>query len=194
MIGYFEQYYPNIRILLKRRSFGGLVEGIYDGSLDAVVSLNLNFLGCKGMNLKRIRGCVPAFAVPASHPLAARESLHFSDFKGIPLVVVDRDDCAAGVKFVEETFLKEAGFCPEFYFTTSQKDVASWIEAGKKCAVINMDMTVAHSKYVKMYPFEERSDFSIQLATNAENDRYELHLLSQYFSDVYEAEKYEYQL
>ena len=194
MIEYFEQHYPNIRILLKRRSFGGLVEGIYDGSLDAVLSLSLNFFDCKGMNLRRIRSCVPAFAVPAAHPLAQKATLHFRDFKGIPLVVVDRTDCASGVKFVEETFMKEAGFCPEFYFTTSQKDVMSWVEAGKKCAVINMDMMVANSKYVKMYPFEEVRDFSIQMASNAENEKYELHLLNQYFADVYDPKKYEFSM
>lgn len=182
VITYFEQNYPNINVKFKRNSFKALVDGLYDGSLDAAISLSINFLGCKGLELQDIRPCTPAFAVPISHPLAQKEILEFSDFRGIPLAVVDRDDCSEGVKFVEETFYKAAGFYPDFYFTTSQKDAMFWVESGKKCSVINMDMSVAKSKHVKMYPFEDNSGFSIQLASKTGNESYPLHLLNEYFA------------
>ena len=80
VISYFEQKYPNINIKFKRNSFKALVDGLYDGSLDAAISLSINFLGCKDFNLRDIRPCQPAFAVPISHPLAQKETLDFSDF------------------------------------------------------------------------------------------------------------------
>lgn len=186
MITFFEQNYPNISIKFKRNSFGALVEGLYDESLDAVLSLSVNFLGCTGLEIQSIRDSQPAFAVPISHPLAKKESLSFSDFKGIPLAIVDKDDCSGGVHFVEETFYKNAGFYPDFYFTTAMKDAMLWVESGKKCAVINMDMTVAKSKHVKMYPFEDADvNFSIQFANKAACEKYEVHLLKKYFMDHY---------
>lgn len=181
VISYFELKFPNINVKFKRNSFKALVDGLYDGSLDAAISLSINFLGCKDLDLRKIRPCTPAFAVPISHPLAQKETLNFSDFRGIPLAVVDRDDCSEGVKFVEETFYQQAGFYPDFYFTTSQKDAMFWVESGKKCSVINMDMTVAKSKHVKMYPFEDPRDFCIQLASKTGNESYPLHLLKEYF-------------
>lgn len=182
VISYFEEHYPNINIKFKRNSFKALVDGLYDGTLDAAISLSINYLGCKDLDIKDIRPCTPAFAVPINHPLAQKETLHFKDFRGIPLAVVDRDDCSEGVHFVEETFYQHAGFYPDFYFTTSQKDAMFWVESGKKCSVINMDMTVAKSKHVKMYPFEDDTGFSIQLASKTGNESYALHLLKKYFS------------
>lgn len=183
VISYFEQKYPNINVRFKRNSFKALVDGLYDGSLDAVISLSINFLGCKDLELRDIRPCQPAFAVPIGHPLAKKETLDFADFRGVQLVVVDRDDCSEGVKFVEETFYEFAGFYPDFYFTTSQKDAMFWVESGKKCAVINMDMSVAKSKNVKMYPFFDERGFAIQLASKIGNESYEVHLLKKYFKE-----------
>ncbi|MBQ8663440.1 MAG: LysR family transcriptional regulator [Eubacterium sp.] len=182
VISYFELKFPNINIKFKRNSFKALVDGIYDGSLDAVISLSVNFLGCKDLNLRNIRRCQEAFAVPIGHPLAKKEALSFGDFRGVPLAIVDRDDCSEGVKFVEQIFYENAGFFPDFYFTTTMKDAMFWVESGKKCAVINMDMTVAKSKHVKMYPFDGGDDFSIQLASKAGNESYEIHLLNEYFT------------
>lgn len=182
IISYFEQNYPNINIKFKRKSFGGLVDGLYAEMLDAVISLSVNFLGCKGLEVRDIRDCETAFAVPVEHPLARKEQLTFSDFRGVPLAIVDRDDCAEGVKFVEQTFYERGGFYPDFYFTTSMKDAMLWVESGKKCAIINMDMTVAKSKHVKMYPFKEDTHFCIQLAAKPGNENYAVHLLNEYFN------------
>lgn len=182
IISYFEENYPNINVKFKKDSFKALVDGMYDGTLDAVLSISVNFMECKGLKLYNVRPCQPAFAVPADHPLTQKESLDFSDFKGIPIVMVEREDCPGGVRFVEETFYRKAGFYPDIYFTSSQKDAMFWVESGKKCSVINMDMTVAKSKYVKMYPFQDDGGFAIQLATVSGCEKYETHLLQAYFT------------
>ena len=182
LIDYFEQNYPNIDIHIRRMSFGALLDGLYNDSLDAVISLDVNFLGSSELSIMNLRSYIPAFAVPVGHPLASAEQLNYKDFLDVPIAIVDKDDCAEGVKKIEDLFKQYGGFYPKLYFTTSMKDAVSWVEAGKKCAVLNMEMRITDSKRVKMYPIAAEGTYYVQLATKAGNDNQAVRLLLDYYS------------
>ena len=180
LLDFFEEKYPNIDIHIKRMSFGTLLNELYHGKLDAVISLDVNFLDNEGITCYNIKPYQPAFAVPLNHPLGVRDTLNYSDFKGVPMAIVDMDDCAGGVRHIERQFREHGGFYPNFYFTTSMKDVVFWVETGKKCAVVNMEMKIADSERVKMYPIETRESYYIQLAIKVGNENLALNLLKDY--------------
>lgn len=179
-IDYFEHNYPGIDIHIQRMSFKELLDGIYDGKLDAGISLDVNFAKQPDLQIQNLKEYHPAFAVPASHFLAEKEQVDYPDFEGVPLAIVDKEDCAVGVDTVTKLFQEKGGFYPEFYFTTSMKDAALWVESGKKCALINMEMQVADSPDVKMYPFEDQ-DCYIQLASKIGNENMALRLLREFY-------------
>ena len=179
IIDYFEQNYPNVNVRIMRRSFGGLLDGLYSGKIDAAISLDVNFYENNDVDLYNIKTFQPAFAVPINHPLAKKESLDFADFKDVPLVIVEKDDCQSGVEFLRKVCRDKGGFYPDLYFTTSQKDAVFWVESGKKCAVLNTSMSIAESKRVKMFPINYDKDVYIQLATKSGNHNFTLHLLKE---------------
>lgn len=180
-VDYFEKNYPNIDVLVKRMSFGGLLDGLHHDELDAVISLDVNFMGQPGLKISNLKPYTPAFIVPCSHPLAKKETVDFSDFRDVPLAIVDREDCSEGVGKIEKLFLECGGFYPRFYFTTSMKDAVLWLETGKKCAVLNMDMQIADSRQVRVYPIFNDDETNIQLASREGNGNLALRLLEEYF-------------
>jgi hypothetical protein len=115
--------------------------------------------------------------------LAKKSRLEYCDFYGVPLAIVDREDCKAGVTLIEELCRKHGGFYPNLYFTSSMKDAVLWVESGKKCAIFNMEMQIADSDVVKMYPIEAArgEDTYIQLAFMEKNDNLALRLLKEFY-------------
>lgn len=182
IVDYFESNYPNIDISIKSLSFKELVDGLYQKKLDASISLDVNFVEQPELLMQNLKRYTPAFAVPISHPLSRKAQLEYQDFSGIPLAIVDREDCKAGVAQVEERCRQYGGFYPNLYFTSSMKDAVLWVESGKKCAILNMEMKIADSDMVKMYPIEvarEEGNY-IQLAYMEENDNIALRLLKEF--------------
>lgn len=182
-VDYFDRNYPNIDIEIKRMSFRGLLEGIYHNKLDAAISLDINFPKQSDLEIQNLKPYHPAFAVPIHHRLSKKEHLEYRDFREIPLAIVGKDECAEGVKKIEWLFKKCGGFYPDFYFTDSMKDAVLWVESGKKCAVLNMEMQAADSKLIKMYPFEANDNTWIQFASKAENDNIALRLLKDFYME-----------
>ena len=181
LLEYFEKNYPNIRIEIQQLSFGELLDGVVHHGLDAAISLDVNFLDHSELCLQNIKPYHPAFVVPKRHFLAKREALTFSDFKGVPLAIVDREDCSVGVEYLMNLFYEKAGFYPEFTFSSSMKDVLLWIESGAKCALLNMEMKIVDSALVKVYPLSEEADRNVQMASLKENQNVALKLLRDYY-------------
>ncbi len=180
---FFEERYPNVEITVSQMSFGALLSGLQVGDLDAVISLDVNFFNQKGLELRNLKPYRPAFAIPAGHPLAQRESLTYSDLKDMPVVIVNDEDCAAGVDFVKSQFKEQAGYIPSFQYVNTLRDALLWVESGRKCAVLNMEMKLAGNPSVKMYPIPYARESFIQLATTQENLNFSVYFLKQYIKD-----------
>ena len=181
MFEYFENHYPNIEIQVHRMSFGELLDGVLHHELDAAISLDVNFPEHSKLRVQNIKPYEAAFVVPRRHPLAKKERLDFADFQGVPMAIVDRDDCSYGVEHLRELFYKNAGFYPNFEFFSSMKDVLLWIESGAKCAILNLEMQIVDSALVKVYPFRAEEDTNIQIASLRENHNIALQLLYEYY-------------
>lgn len=181
-LDYFEQNYPNVEISIQRFSFHGLLNGLLHNTLDAAISLDFNFPEDPELQKKNLTTYHPAFAVPVKHPLARKKSLDFKDFKDIPLVIVNHEDCDAGVHKIIQLFQINGGFYPRFHFTPTMKDAMLWVEAGRKCAVLNMEMQAADSPLVKMYPLNAPETSYIQLAARSDTLNYAVRLLFEFYS------------
>ena len=182
-IQYFEETYPQIELQILRLSFLPLIEGLYNRSLDGAISLDVTFWRQKDLELYNWKPYHPAFAVPVPHPLASKESLDFRDFKNISLVIVDRDECAAGVQNLIKLCQDQGGFYPKLHFTTTMQDALFWVESGSKCALLNMEMQIVASPAVKMYPFVPPNETNIQLAVYRENSNITRKLLVDFLAD-----------
>jgi len=183
MVEHFEKNHPNIEIILKRKSFKALLEGVRTGELDACISFTFHineYPELKKIMLKRYE---PAFVVPLKNPLSKKEKVEFSDFKDEILAIVKKDECPGGVELIRNTFFLTAGFYPQLHFLDSMDDVILWVESGMRCALLNMDMDLVRSDSLKMFPFEDgRDDDFIELGFKEENKNFALNLLKNYYA------------
>ncbi len=180
-IAYFETHFPNVELSIQRLSFRDLIEGIRYHTLDGAISLDFNFQEQSDLKVQNICSYIPAFAIPRHHPLAQKDRLDFTDFQNIPLVIVDQHECASGVNKIVNKFRELTGFYPKFHFTATMKDAILWVESGQKCALLNMEMQIADSKLIKMYPLADPEPNYIQLAFHKDTSNYAIHLLQEYY-------------
>lgn len=181
MLDYFDFNYPDISIRIHRLSFRELAEGVLHRELDAAISLDVCFPPHPELRLRSLMPYRGTFVVPKKHPLARKKTLDFADFKGVPLAIVDVDECSPGVEHIRKVFYENAGFYPEFTFYSSMRDVLLWIESGAKCAVLNDRMQIVDSALVKSYPVPVEEDTNIQNASLCDNRNVALRLMLEYY-------------
>lgn len=183
MIEYFEKNHPNIGLILKRLSFKALVDGLLHDELDIGISFDFNFYEQKELLVKNICEFHPAFAVPIRNPLSKKEVLTYKDFEKEDLVVVEEEECSGGINKLIEKFRTCGGFYPNFYFVDSMANAIFWVEAGMKCALLNMEMSIAKSSAIKMFPIEDELKNYMQIAKKKSHENFASNLAMNYFSE-----------
>lgn len=180
ILDFFNSSYPQVHISIKRLTFGKLLEELRAGQLDAVISLDINFLGQNELVLCNLMPYRAMYFVPGQHPLAQRDSLTAADFKNVPLAIVEISDAAEGVEKVRQFFHQHGGFWPTFHFSATMKDALLWVESGSRCALLNDCVEVFDSTLVKTYPTEVPEENYLQFAYLKGNQNRMLKVLTEF--------------
>ena len=171
LIQFFENKYPDIKLDIFTRSFGGLLDAVLEQDADAVVSFDFNFLNQPHLDLKNFLEIKPYLAVPSDHFLAKQKSIAYKDLEDVTIVLSGSDDCPYGVDLITRICQKEGGFTPTFHFTESMKDAMLWVRTGNECSIIVDRIEITDGNLIKKYPLPQKSNDQhyIQIATRKGN-------------------------
>lgn len=135
LLEYMEENYPNVLIDIKRLSFMEITDQLVHHNLDLAFSLDVNFFDEKVIWTRNIIKYRPMFVFPKTSPLAQKKDLKFSDFKDVPLAIVNRKEANSGVDAIIDVCKQLGGFYPKLEFVNSMDTVYLWIESGRKAAL-----------------------------------------------------------
>ena len=181
-LSYLRQRDPNTQIVLQRHSYGKLISGLQDGSLDLAFSLSIGFFGHPELELQSIKGCIPTVGVPAGNPLAKQANISIRDLRDETIVLVNREECDAGIDMFIRTCQREGGFIPRIQYVPSLSNVLLWVEAGLCCAILNSELNIRDSELVRIFYLEDRKTAFIQMAYVGDNTKRGIALARQFFS------------
>lgn len=178
---YLEKFHPNIKVYLKRYSYQELVTLLYQKKLDAIITYGFHVAEKEDILKIAVQQVSPMLAIPLRSPLAQKETIRFFDLKKEQLVIVNQQECRAGVDLVISSCKEYGGFYPDFYFVDTMEDAILWVEAGMKCALFNSGMNIMEKKSIKTVKLSELPSMPVVLGWYGKNDNEALTYLLDYF-------------
>lgn len=180
-VSYFERRWPNFDLHLQRHTYSKLISLLYEKKLDAVISYDFHLKDHGDISTLSIDEVRPVLALPAHHPLAAKEHLELSDMAGEQLVIVDEAECPGGVQLVIQSCREFGGFYPRFHFVETMEDATLWVEAGVRCALFNSGMNIMHSASIRTAELTQLPSMHVVLGWYPRNENPALPLLIEHF-------------
>ncbi|MGW1376941.1 LysR substrate-binding domain-containing protein [Streptomyces sp. NPDC002446] len=122
---------PELTVELVSAASAARLQAVRDGDLDAAFVRGLTHSNSTGLDLIPVWKDPLVAALPATHPLAARSTVHLADLTGLPLRIVPREANPQLIDLVIGA-CRDAGFEPVLgpAFTTDQDTLAA-IATGK---------------------------------------------------------------
>lgn len=187
LLEYMASNFPNVLIDIKRLSFRELVDQLSHHKLDLAFSMDVNFFDEKSIWTQNIRKYKPMFVFPKTSPLAKKDILEFSDFKDESLVIVNRQECGAGVDVIIDICKQLGGFFPRLEFVNSMDTVYLWIESGLKAALLNDQMQIVDSDHVCTWEFNDPTDKAyVQMGYLENNNNFAMQAALSYALKAYQ--------
>ncbi|NTV89847.1 MAG: LysR family transcriptional regulator [Clostridiales bacterium] len=121
--------YPNIKIDVQNRGYRGLIEGLYDGNLDVVVTMDFELENKKQFLYKKINVMSNYLVLPVNHPKADKENPTLADFKDDTFITLEDNETEAVTKLLKES-CRKAGFEPKLKMAKNISTICLWLDAG----------------------------------------------------------------
>ena len=172
----FEKSFPNVKLCLKRYGFRELRKKLNEKKLDVILTYSMDIVGMPDIDFVNLGSLTPAWAVPISNPIAQKDQVSFLDFKDQELVITNEEDAPFGKETIIKSCLKYGGFYPLFFEVGSVEETILYVEMCNKCAILNMELLIAKSDKVKMFPTGENVDFFYAMAWKNDNTNIGLQL------------------
>lgn len=114
----FHVQYPNISFTLTRENVAELYDGVLDKNLDIILNIRYSMDDLEDIDFRIVRQYPLLAVMPASHPLAHRNSIRRSELKGYPLVDIKKNESRYGeTTTILESFIS-AGFLPNVQYVS----------------------------------------------------------------------------
>lgn len=181
VIAWLEKEYPNIKIQMSRHTYSKLLELLYSGKLDIIISYNFHLIDRPNLDTMVLETAYPVLAMSANHPLAKRDAVTLADLEQEQFAMVREEECPSGVNLVRQAFHDFAGVYPKFYWVDSMEDTVLWVEVGGKCAIFNTGMSAMNNPSLKIYELPDLPPISILLGWQPQNENEALKLVLDYF-------------
>lgn len=167
-IHYFNIHHPNVEISLKNYSFNGLVEGLYDGSLDLAITLFFDIENRNNLMYQIIEKTCDHIAVPIEHPLADEKHITLSDLEDDTFIIIAHDDSCVSGKLILDA-CKKQGFVPKIRYSPSIQTSMLWVQAGIGVAMLDSRNQLRKNANVRFLNVDSVSDPSLSLVWSQDN-------------------------
>lgn len=181
VIAWLEKEYPNIKIHMSRHTYSKLLELLYSGKLDVIISYDFHLIDRPNLDTMLLETTYPVLAMSKNHPLAERSVVTLADLEQEQFAMVREEECPSGVDLVRRAFLGFAGVLPRFYWVDSMEDTVLWVEVGGKCAIFNTGMSAINNPALKTYELPDLPPMSVLLGWLPQNENEALTLILDYF-------------
>lgn len=165
---YFAKYHPNVRVNLRNYSFNGLIEHLYDNTLDLIITLKFDVKSRERIDYKVIEKTRDHVVVHASHRLAGASFVKLSDFRDDTFIMVDTVDSEESPKLILDA-LKKHGGPAMIKFAPSIQTEMLWVQAGVGVCILDSRNLLREDPTVEFLDVEEISDPSLTMAWNVDN-------------------------
>lgn len=146
--------YPNVRITLSRRSFSGLTDGLYDGSIDLVFTLLFDIAKKEQLSFLKVKTSQDRVVMPQHHPLAQNKAVSLKDLVDEQLFLISPDDSPeASYRFL--SLCRELGIHLRFAYAPNLETEMLWVQAEMGMALINEDNILAYHPGLTTLPVVE---------------------------------------
>lgn len=164
----FAKKYPNIELTMRNFSFNGLVERLYDGSLDFAITLFFDIAEHSNLMYRVIEKTRDHIVVPIDHPLAAKNSVHLSELRDETFIIVAYSDSKISPQLIIDE-CKRQGFMPNVRFSPSLQTSMLWVQAGMGIAMLDTRNMLYDNPNVKFLDVDQVSDPSLCLVWHQNN-------------------------
>lgn len=165
----FRTNHPNVQVDTHRCSFGPLVEELYQGDADIIITLDFDLVGKQDVAYREISVVHNFLVVPAAHRLADKTDLKLHDFKDDVFIINSPDDSRQGYQnLVEEC--KRAGFYPKLKLASSLDEYMLWCEMGYGVTVLSEHSLLKTSPRIKFLTSPKFKDAAIAVAYLKDNE------------------------
>lgn len=168
VLQYFAKYYTNVKINLRNYSFNGLIEGLYNNTLDLIITLKFDVVGRERILYRVIENTKDHVVVHKSHRFAEAKFVKLSDFREDIIMMVDTDDSEQSSKLILDECKRE-GFVPKVKFAPSIQAEMLWVEAGVGVCILDSRNILRDNPAVRFLEVDTISDPSLTLAWNIDN-------------------------
>ena len=165
---HFTELYPSVDISLRNFSFNRLVSGLYEGSLDIIVTLLFDIAQHSNLQTYVIEKTQDWIVVQVNHPLASRKRVSLSDFEDDVFIIVAHEDSSISSHLIISA-CKNQGFTPKVRFSPSIQTSMLWLQAGLGVAMFDTRNILYENPNVAFLDVESVSDPSLTLAWYQDN-------------------------
>lgn len=160
---------PQVQVDTHRCSFGPLIEELYQGDADIIITLDFDLVGKQDIRYREISVIHNFLVVPATHRLADKPDLKLHDFKEDIFIINSPDDSRQGYQnLVEEC--KRAGFYPKLKLASSLDEYMLWCEIGYGVTVLSEHSLLKTSPRIKFLTTPKFKDAAIAVAYLKDNE------------------------
>ncbi|MGL6199114.1 MAG: LysR family transcriptional regulator [Lachnospiraceae bacterium] len=150
LISDFRAAYPKIDLKISEYPDDECEKAVF--SEEVSVGLSIGPIDKNKFSASVIKRDAMCLVVHASDPLYTRDSVSFSDLKGIPVVVVDKHFKVCQ-SFISRC--RDAGFNPEFYHTTKEMILVHKLAAWNKCPGVSVRFISENIPDTRAIPFND---------------------------------------
>lgn len=165
---YFNGSYPELAINLRNYSFHGLIDRLYDGRLDLIITLYFDIKNRYNIQYKIIEKTNDYVVVINNHRLAAKEKVSLSDFKDDTFIMASSDDSEESSKLIIAECSRQ-GFFPNIHFAPSIQTVMLLVESGVGVAILDGRNALRSNQSVKFLEVDSHFEPYLTVAWHMEN-------------------------
>ncbi len=168
VLRHFEQFYPQVKINLRNYSFNLLIEKLYSGDLDLIITLYFDVENREKIQTKVIEHTRDYVVVHKDHRLAEAKYVKLSDFKDDIFMMVSPEDSETSPRLIMDA-IKSSGSMPRIKFASSLQEEMLWVEAGVGVCILDGRNSMRKNPSVRFLDVDQVSDPSLTLAWNVDN-------------------------
>jgi DNA-binding transcriptional LysR family regulator len=167
ILDYFSKAYPQIQIDIRSFSFSGLLNGLYDRSLDLIFTLGMDIEDSPGIKSTVIEKSDNFLVVPSDHPKLQLPHPKLIDFKDDLFILISPNDSRAAFEGSMAACIS-AGFHPRYKTVDSQVTYMLWAEAGYGNIILSKRSSLINNKNVTFLRLDEIPNTTVVLAWHQE--------------------------
>jgi len=156
-VSQFERSHPDVQVAIELYEFAELREKLLTGEVDVAFTYDFNFDDAPDVAMQQLRRLYQCIALPARHPLAARETLELSELSGETLLLIRTGETKGGSERAQEV-CRRLGCVPgRIVYIPNVSSMAAAVSRGLGFTLIGDYIAKGHEDSIKTFPLPEQA-------------------------------------